>query len=200
MKKHPTLVLNAGWIPIHIVDWEKAISLIYNDKVKCLDRDYVGYSKDDWLEFSNHTKEYFVLRSPRMNIALPEIIVTKTFKKLRQDKSVSFSRQNIISRDGSCCAYCGKVFAIKDLNLDHIVPKSKGGLTSWSNIITSCIKCNSVKANRTPEEAGMPLLFHPKKPDWQGSKLKKFPECKSWDKFLDNVEGKVEYNVESNDE
>lgn len=199
-KPHPVLVLNASYIPIHVIEWTKAISLIYNDKVKCLDFDYVGYTLKEWLPFSSRTKEYYVLRSPNMAIALPEIVVTKTFVKMRKEKGVTFSRQNILSRDNHTCAYCGKLFAIKDLTLDHILPSSKGGKTVWSNIITACKKCNNVKADRTPEQAGMPLLFHPTKPQWQGGAIKRFPECHSWEKFLGNVESKPEHNVEPEEE
>ena len=79
-------------------------------------------------------------------------------------KAVKFSRVNVMTRDNFTCQYCGKRFAMKELNYDHVVPRHQGGLTEWTNIVTSCYPCNTRKDRRTPEQAGMRLLKKPKRP------------------------------------
>ena len=80
-------------------------------------------------------------------------------------KEVKFTRHNIFERDKNTCQYCGRVFDRKDLNLDHVIPRDRGGPTTWENIVCSCIECNTQKANRTPQEAGMHLIRKPKRPE-----------------------------------
>jgi 5-methylcytosine-specific restriction endonuclease McrA len=78
-------------------------------------------------------------------------------------KGVVMSRQNIFKRDGYCCVYCG---SRKDLTLDHVLPKSRNGKSSWTNLVTACQKCNSKKGDQTPEEANMRLPYQPYKPSF----------------------------------
>ena len=77
------------------------------------------------------------------------------------------NRQNLFERDGFRCQYCNETFQTKDLNLDHVIPRDRGGKTSWENVVTSCIRCNSRKGNRLPHEAGMRLVRRPQKPRWR---------------------------------
>jgi 5-methylcytosine-specific restriction endonuclease McrA len=79
---------------------------------------------------------------------------------------MKFSRQNLYFRDRGKCQYCGTSFESKDLTYDHVIPRSKGGQTEWTNIVTSCLPCNLKKGGRTPEEAGMCLVRRPKVPIW----------------------------------
>jgi len=188
------LVLNKGWIPIHIVSWQKAISLIYQEKCKALDKDYLSYAYDDWKAFSiANAKNYHILHNINYPLALPEIIVSISFDRL-PDRQVKYSRQNIFARDKFRCMYCGKQFQRKELTLDHVYPKSKGGRTTWSNTVSSCYSCNQKKANLTLEEAHMRLKFKPKKPKWfsplDGVNVKTHP-CKSWKHFMDRVSKSV---------
>jgi 5-methylcytosine-specific restriction endonuclease McrA len=82
-------------------------------------------------------------------------------------KEVKFTRHNIFERDKNTCQYCGKHFDKKDLNLDHVIPRDRGGATTWENIVCSCIPCNTRKGNRLPREAGMKLLKKPARPKWR---------------------------------
>ena len=82
-------------------------------------------------------------------------------------REIKFTRSHIYKRDSYTCQYCGRTRTQKDLNFDHVTPKSNGGRTSWDNIVTSCYSCNTKKRNRTPEQAGMKLLRAPEKPSWQ---------------------------------
>ena len=107
---------------------------------------------------------------------------------------VRFNRRNIFVRDRSRCQYCGKVKPQRDLNLDHVMPQSRGGKSTWDNVVCACIRCNTKKGNRTPDEAGMRLIRAPKKPAghpllrarWMG----RFPE--EWRTFLDEAYWNVE--------
>ena len=118
---------------------------------------------------------------------MPDIVALTKFDRLPRSQ-VKYSRQSIFERDKFRCAYCGDRFKKSELTIDHIDPKSRGGIKSWRNSISACSKCNALKANRTPKEAGMPLLFEPTEPSWyqQIKSLSERPNLKpSWKAFLD---------------
>ena len=191
MKKYDILALNKSWIPIHIITWKVAISLIYQEKVHSLDRDMIAYGLDDWLAFTTHNADdYYKVKGSSMAIAIPEVIVSTTFNKL-PTRHVKYSRQNVFSRDNFTCAYCGKGHRAKDLTIDHIIPRDQNGKTTWDNVISACFSCNQKKANRTPEQAKMWLKFEPKKPKWF-SPLDNFNvethPCKSWQHFMKRMD------------
>jgi len=114
----------------------------------------------------------------------PAVIVLKSY--IRKDfMSYSCNRKNVVWRDRYTCQYCAKKFSFVELTMDHIIPKSRGGDKSWSNIVASCKKCNSNKGNRTPEEAKMPLIKKPTVPRWSIHVLlrdKKIPQ--EWKDFI----------------
>jgi len=84
----------------------------------------------------------------------------------RRTPIVKFSRQNLYVRDRRTCQYCGTPFEHKYLTYDHVIPRSKGGQTEWTNVVTCCLACNLKKGGRTPEEAGMSLIRKPRAPIW----------------------------------
>lgn len=144
-----TLVLNAdmqplSWAPLSLWIWQEAITAVMQDRVVML-RAY-----DD-----------IFVRSPNAVYEVPSIVALKGYHKR---KRVAFTRYNVFLRDDFRCQYCGEEFDAKDLTFDHVVPKSRGGVSSWSNIVSSCAEDNLRKANRTPEEAGMKLLREPREP------------------------------------
>lgn len=105
------------------------------------------------------------IRSPSQTFALPAVIrITKSFHAAKIRPRMKFSRQHVFARDGHRCQYCQKVFPVKDLTLDHVVPVVHGGRTAWSNIVSSCMPCNQKKGSRTPAEAGLKLMAPPKEP------------------------------------
>lgn len=140
------LLLNATYEPMHIVSLRRAVSLVLQEKA--------------------HTVEASerVLHSP--GLAIPEPSVIRLRERVRPPRrwSVALSRGAILARDSYTCQYCGAQPGLSRLTLDHIVPQSRGGSWAWTNLATACLACNSVKANRTPEEADMPLLRQPGKP------------------------------------
>jgi 5-methylcytosine-specific restriction endonuclease McrA len=142
---HQTLLLSQGYEPIKVVSWQRALTLLFLRKVEVIEE----YDRD--------------VKTTSLVIKIPAVIrLLKAFR--RHKKPVKFSRINIYGRDKFTCQYCGVKKKIGELTYDHVVPRSKGGKTTWTNIATCCQLCNRKKANRTPDEAGMRLLATPVQP------------------------------------
>ena len=122
--------------------------------------------------------------------AIPEVIALRGYNRIPVSE-IKFTRRNIYEHYGYCCCYCGRKFQTSDLNLEHIIPRSRGGQSSWNNVVTSCIACNIRKGDSLPEEAGMKLLMQPSKPKWRGASSLVFHSTfkikASWQKFIDSV-------------
>lgn len=168
-RKYDTLLLNKLYIPIHIIDWKRSINLLYAKEARSLDQDLLPYNFEDWVTLCNmpdfDDTYYHYVNSVSLKVAVPDILVLHDYKLVPR-RDIKFTRENVFHRDDSKCAYCGKKFKRDELTIDHIIPKSKGGDNSWRNTISSCKICNNKKADRTPKEAGMKLLFHPTEPKW----------------------------------
>jgi hypothetical protein len=120
--------------------------MIYTHKAAVVEEtDEVIYRRDD-----------LVVRMPAV------VILTKPIENMK--RAVKFSRTNVLTRDGYRCQYCRERKKAAELNYDHVVPRQQGGRTVWENIVMACYPCNSKKANRTPEQAGMKLMRRPTKP------------------------------------
>jgi 5-methylcytosine-specific restriction endonuclease McrA len=141
------LLLNATYEPLNVVSWKKAIVMLTLGKVEVVET----YDQ--------------VVHGVSLSVKLPSVIRLFKFIK-RRPPSVRFSRQNIYLRDRGMCQYCGKHYQRDSVTYDHVIPRSKGGLTDWTNIVTCCRSCNRKKGGRTPREAGMKLLRRPRKPPW----------------------------------
>lgn len=151
MQSTRTLLLTQGYEPIQVISWQRAITLLMLDKADVVE------------EYDE------VIRAVSTVMQVPAVVrLRKSFP--RKAKPVKFSRVNIYARDNYRCQYCGTKCTTSDLTYDHVVPRSKGGLTSWENIVSCCYLCNREKANRTPAEAGMRLLAVPKRPSWMPSR------------------------------
>jgi len=103
---------------------------------------------------------------------------------------VRFSRFNLYARDQNRCQYCGRQFPRSELNLDHVVPRMKGGTSVWENVVCSCHRCNRIKGGRTPAEAGMRLIRQPRRPQWTPFMTEAFSlrRYKEWLPFLSAVD------------
>ena len=140
------LFLDVDWQPMRVDAWTRAITDLFLGKVEV-----IAYSRDRTIKGVD--REY------------PMPAVVRVLRRFRRDRVViKFSRINIYTRDRFTCQYCGVRFLAEDLTFDHVVPRAAGGRTSWDNIVTACVPCNSSKANRTPREARMALLRRPAKP------------------------------------
>jgi 5-methylcytosine-specific restriction endonuclease McrA len=144
---NPSLLLNASFEPLAVVSWQKALSLVFSEKVEIV-----------------HCYENQYVRSVNFSIKVPSVIRLIRYVR-RHNTRIKFSRTNIYLRDRYQCQYCGSYSKVEILTLDHVVPKSQGGGTTWENITTACSPCNVKKGGRTPKEAEMPLLSIPYKPD-----------------------------------
>ena len=126
-------------------------------------------------------------------IRVPRVIVLLFFDRLPK-KEVKFTRHNVFERDKNTCQYCGQTFDRNDLNLDHVIPRDRGGNTTWENVVCSCIPCNTIKGNRLPQEAQMTLIRKPKRPKWRPFLHVTFnaPQHESWRHFVDLAYWNVE--------
>ena len=185
------LVLNRAWQPISVITAFEAISDMYTDKAEAIDSNYCTYDFTDWIEnwediceLNDYDKAKVVVTS-QFNIVIPEIIKYCSTSYYGQMK-VKFSRKNIFRRDGNTCQYCYREFEKGDLNIDHVVPRARGGKSTWENVVVSCIKCNSRKGHKTVDEAGLKLLKKPVKPRFLANskldRVKSIPT--SWKDFV----------------
>lgn len=159
------LVLNRLFQPIHVTSVRRAVAQMYEGVARAVDGEYRTFDFDSWTELSARHPAGEHIRTPRLRLLVPRVIVLVSYELMPRTR-VRFSRMNIYARDNSTCQYCGRRMPRTELNLDHVVPRSRGGLTSWDNVVCSCVPCNLRKGGRTPEEARMRLLRAPKRPKW----------------------------------
>jgi 5-methylcytosine-specific restriction endonuclease McrA len=199
------LVLNKFYQAIRVVNVRRAFSLLCKKLAEVVHIEaaaqgsqWQNLSFDDWRELSVmkaqfEPDEYDWIHTVRFQIAVPRIIRLLIYDKLpRQD--VKFNRRNIYARDGNRCQYCGKKFPTHELSLDHVVPRSQGGRTSWENVVCCCVACNVRKGGRTPEQARLHLVVKPVKPRRSPVINIRLADERywSWKQFLDNAYWTVE--------
>ncbi|MCA9131790.1 MAG: HNH endonuclease [Planctomycetales bacterium] len=165
------LVLNRYYMAIRVINVRRALTLLYRGCAEVMtieESQYSNYDFDSWCEVSEMLvlerqpgEDY--LQAVNFEIQVPRIVRLTRYDKLPQ-ATVRFNRKNLFARDEHRCQYCGQSRPSSQLSLDHVVPRSLGGKTTWENIVCSCIKCNSRKGGRTPSQAGMALLSKPVKP------------------------------------
>jgi 5-methylcytosine-specific restriction endonuclease McrA len=148
-----TLLLNISYEPIRLVSWQTAVSEWFLGKVEIL----ASYDE--------------LLHSCYLEIPTPAVVrLIRRHHQYRQE-NVPLERRYVYARDSWKCCYCGERFPDEHLTYDHVVPQSRGGRMTWTNIVTACTQCNNRKDDRTPDEAGMPLLSRPRQPRWMPSAL-----------------------------
>jgi 5-methylcytosine-specific restriction endonuclease McrA len=180
------LVLNRCYQPINITSVRRAFSLLYQGIAKAIDHEYRTFDFESWADLSDQVHHGSFIHTVSRTIRIPRVIILQVFDKMPHQR-IRFSRQNIYLRDNSTCQYCGQTKARVDLNLDHVVPKSQGGKSTWENIVCSCIKCNLKKGGRTPKEAHMKLLKPPRQPKWNpfSGPVSRDPDAyEAWRPFL----------------
>ena len=159
------LVLNASYEPLNITTWRRAMVMLLKGKAEGLEHD--------------------ASRSIRPDILQPTVIRLRQFVRVPY-RQVPLTRRNVFHRDGHTCQYCG--CSNEALSIDHVFPRSRGGSDSWDNVATACLPCNVRKANRTPREAGMPLLREPRRPPstlgFEASRQIKAGQHREWAKYV----------------
>lgn len=149
----PALALNAdfrplSYFPLSLWSWQDTVKAVFLNRVTIIS-EYDSF-----------------IHSPSMTMRLPSVIALKDY--VQQSPNPAFTRFNVFLRDRFNCQYCNREFHAQDLTFDHVVPRSKGGRTSWSNVVAACSRCNLQKANKMPKECGMVPRVEPKQPTtWQ---------------------------------
>jgi 5-methylcytosine-specific restriction endonuclease McrA len=143
--KMKTLKLDSTYRPVGVIDCIEALVMCIVGKATAVE------------EYEDE------ISSPSVTFKLPSVIVLKTVVKFIST-GIRPSRNNILWRDKNQCQYCGVIESPRDMTIDHVIPRSRGGENTWSNLVTCCKRCNQKKGNRTPEEANMSLLIKPVKP------------------------------------
>jgi 5-methylcytosine-specific restriction endonuclease McrA len=157
------LVLNRSYVPINITSLRRAFVLFYQGLAKAVDQEFATFDFESWSELSVATHESVGMVN-RM-IRVPRVILLTAYDRMPR-RHVRFSRHNIFLRDGNRCQFCGENFPRSELNLDHVIPRSRGGKTVWENVVTSCFACNRKKGGQLPGEAGLKLIRPPVRPRW----------------------------------
>lgn len=166
----PVLVLNRLWQAVNVCSVRRAMSLLFQGHAQVVLGDDYGdfqtFNFGEWRGFSLEQPHDDSIATVSLRLRVPRVILLLVYDRLPR-KEVKFTRHNIFERDRNTCQYCGKTFDRTDLNLDHVIPKNRGGPTTWENIVCSCVPCNTRKGHRTPREARMALIRKPKRPKWR---------------------------------
>ena len=192
------LVLNRAYLAVHVVSVRRAFGLLFRATAEVIhveDGHYANYDFSSWCEWSELRAEEPAehddwVRTVQAPIQVPRVIRLKRFDRLPR-QTLRFNRRNLFARDGHCCQYCGDSFPTQLLSIDHVVPRSRGGETTWENVVCSCIACNTKKGGRTPQEARMRLLREPRRPKHNPLLTLKLdnPKYASWRSFLPHGSG-----------
>ena len=194
------LVLNNLYQAIQVTSVRRAMCLLYKDLVRVVDGDFATYNFENWSDLPV-THDDDAVHTPRRAIRVPRVVLLVNYGRLPRYE-VRFTRKNIFHRDRNRCQYCGSRFRSQDLNLDHVRPLSRGGRSSWVNVVCCCLRCNRVKANRTPAEAGMTLTREPQRPRWHPLARIRWSHGRYeiWRNFLDAAYWNVELGEDPEEE
>ena len=193
------LVLNRFYMAVHVISVRRALILLYRQLAEVINVEqgrYNNFDFESWVEYSEFLQDESEdaleqgewIRSVHFNLQVPRVVRLYKYDKVPK-YSLRFNRRNLFARDSNTCQYCGKHHALSQLSFDHVVPRSRGGKTSWENVVCCCLKCNSKKGDRTPEKAGMSLVRVPAKPKHNPLLSVKLnnPKYECWRNFLNGA-------------
>lgn len=190
------LVLNRHYLAVHVINVRRAFALLVRQLAEVIhveDGQYANYDFASWREISELKAQFRDpheewVRSVSFEVQVPRVIRLLFYDRV-PNQTVRFNRRNLFARDNNSCQYCGKRFPTSELSLDHIVPRSRGGDTTWENIVCACVACNVRKGGRTPQEAHMSLVRKPVKPKRSPLVTLKLgnPKYESWKSFLSSA-------------
>lgn len=166
----PVLVLNRNWQPIHTCSARRALHLLCLGHARVVQVDgencYATHDLASWISQSTNAPDAELIHGVRVSLRVPQVMVLGIYDKMPR-MEVRFTRRNVFVRDHFTCQYCATKLPETQLNLDHVIPRDKGGRTTWTNIVTSCVNCNTRKANKMPDDARMHPLNKPVAPRWR---------------------------------
>ncbi len=161
------LVLNATYEPLSVVSMRRAVVLLLKEKAEIVEAAEAE------------------LRSESFTMPMPLVIRLVYYVRIPYRVSLPLTRRTVLARDHYTCQYCGSQPSRKDLTVDHVVPRSRGGHTHWENVVTACQRCNGRKGNRTPDEANMKLLARPTQPRYVALAMVESPDTRQvWRKYM----------------
>lgn len=159
----PVLLLNRHYQPVRVTSARRAFTLLYVGAARALDDRYEAYDFERWSELA--LPGYETIGTTHRAVCVPRVLLLNRYGRVPV-AALRLSRRNVYLRDDFTCQYCGERRAAKDLNLDHVMPRSRGGRATWENLVTSCRRCNFAKGSASPEAVGMRLLRQPVRPSW----------------------------------
>lgn len=185
------LVLNRFFLPVHVTTAKRAFVLVYKgdaEAITLLNQQVVGFDFEAWMAHSTssaHEEDDDFVATVARRLRVPRIVRLLEYDRMPQGR-VNFSRKNVLARDEYRCQYCGTRGNGRELTLDHVLPRSRGGKHSWTNVVACCYRCNDRKGRLTPKEAGMHLLREPVAPRRSPELKRKLEERKYriWRTFL----------------
>jgi 5-methylcytosine-specific restriction endonuclease McrA len=196
------LVLNRLFMAVRVIRARHAFVLLWKEAAEVVsveDETYNCYDFSTWAEVSQHRRRFQPalhqewIRTVRFDLAVPRVIRLVTYDRVPKTR-VRLNRRNLFARDTNRCQYCGRRFRTSDLSIDHVIPRSRGGHTLWTNVVCACLECNVRKGGRTPQEAGLHLVRDPKAPRFSPviTLHARDPKYRSWQQFLDAAYWHVE--------
>jgi 5-methylcytosine-specific restriction endonuclease McrA len=189
--ERPTLVLNRNWQPVNVATVARSLVMLWNESARVVDpHDYQQYTWADWSQLEPRTGELFI-QAISQRLRVPEVVTLTTYDRL-PNASVAFSRRNVFKRDHYTCQYCGVQPGSEELSIDHVIPRSQGGTSTWENCVLACVACNKRKSDRSLREAGMKLRKLPVHPEWKPLYAAHPMRMESWTKFISEAYWNVE--------
>lgn len=181
----PVLVLNRNFEAVQLTTARRAFVLLYGGTAQALDEDGETYAFDLWRTLPVRANDD-VLPIVEGGLRVPRVLHLQRYERTPR-LTVRLTRKNLMFRDAHQCQYCGKRPPVRELNIDHVVPRSRGGPDSWENLVTACRVCNLRKGWKTPDEANMRLARRPFRPKWTTTAqilLSSSSRFKEWEPFL----------------
>lgn len=198
------LVLNRLYMAIRIVNVRRAFGLLFRDVAEVIHLEEGAFANHDFQSWREVSELRAALKQPHedwvqavnFEIQVPRVIRLLSFDRLPSQK-LHLNRRSVLARDGHCCQYCGDHFPAHQLSLDHVIPRSRGGMTAWENVVCACLRCNVKKGGRTPKEARMTLVRRPVRPRQNPILVLKLsnPKYESWRTWLDGVHWDLGFGI-----
>lgn len=193
------LVLNRTYLAVHVVNVRRAFCMLYREQAEVIDCDdgrFANYDFEAWLSVdslsdgkdpTDREDEPTIdwVQAVNFRIRVPRVIRLLQYDRV-PTRTLRFNRRNLFARDSHRCQYCGCNAPLPQLSVDHVVPRSQGGRTTWENVVCCCLTCNTRKGGRTPQQARMQLLKKPVRPRFNPLLARKLdhPRYRAWRTFL----------------
>ncbi|MEZ4256383.1 MAG: HNH endonuclease [Polyangiales bacterium] len=180
----PVLVLNRNFVPVRVTTARMAFELLYQGRARALDDEYELHDFPSWSTLTI-PERYERIGTTRGPLSIPRVVVLSLYNRVPMT-GLRLSRKNLYLRDNYTCQYCGAQPGSDELNLDHVIPRSRGGASTWENLVTSCKTCNLKKGRALPEECGMIPANKPVCPRWSAAvEFQAIPRrFDDWEPFL----------------